>query len=318
MNERAEAGDKEKRQREAEEFGCYGLIGGWARQCRTHQPVEAGCVTKADGPFYCGTCFSDALVKKCDEKVDHFAHVAPLSPAVGGTESELHLSCKEEICAALAQGHPEGKWAVERPIPANEKRRIREVRPDVSGRLRNWRVAVEVQASALSITAILKRTLTYSRRGIHMLWVIPLHQELTEAQFRPRLYERYFHSLYLGRTYYWWPGLGCSVLPVHYDTARRHIPYADWYESGGEHVEVGGYDVDYKAIKKPLRGPLLNIGDHFAPLRRNAFTPENERKAVPECDLWFDHMEPWWDSASTPRSRRAPRPGPSEQTRQTP
>lgn len=164
--------------------------------------------------------------------------------------------------------------------------------------LGNHRVVVEVQASALSITAILKRTLTYSRRGINMLWVVPLHAELTGAQFRPRLYERYFHSIYFGRTYYWWPGRGATVLPVHYGVARRHIPYAEWYEQGGEHVEVGGYEVDYKAIKKPLFGVELEIGRHFTAHKRGTFTPENERKAVPECHLWWDHMEPWWDTAT--------------------
>ncbi|MDB5957514.1 competence protein CoiA family protein [Ramlibacter sp.] len=290
-----ELGAAEKaRRREAEEFGCYGLVGGAARQLRTHNWVRACEVTKQDGPFYCGRCYSDAIVRKCDEKVDHFAHEAPRTAAIGAKEGELHLACKRQICAELAAGSPDGSWEAERTIPANAKRGIREVRPDISGRLRNGRVAVEVQASALSITSILKRTLTYTQRRIPVLWVVPLHAELPDAQFRPRLYERYFQSIYFGRTYYWWPGLGASVMPVHYGIAKRHIPYAEWYEQGGEHIEVGGYEVDYKAIKRPVFGPLLKIDNHFAPHRRDAFTPENERKAVPECDLWFDHMEPWW------------------------
>lgn len=81
------------------------------------------------------------------------------------------------------------------------------------------------------------------------------------------------------------------------------MPFAEWYEEGGEHVEVGGYEVDYKAIKKPLFGSLLQIGNHFAPMQRASFTPDNERKAVPACHLWFDHMDPWWDAAPPARRR---------------
>lgn len=286
--------EKQKRQRDAEEFGCYGLVGGGAKVLRTEQMVYAYDVCREDGPFYCAVCYSDAIVKKCTEKKDHFAHIAPLSPALSEGESERHLECKREICAALQVRHPEGKWEVERTIPANSEKKIREVRPDISGRIQQGRVAIEVQASALSITGILKRTLTYSKRGIPILWVVPLRGPLTDEVFRPRLYERYFHSIYFGRTYYWWPGLGASVVPVHYGSATRHIPYSEWYEEGGEHCEAGGYDKDYKAIKSPMFGPPLDISSNFAASTRGAFTPDNERKAVPACRLWFDHMDPWW------------------------
>src|SRR5690625_7561282 len=63
-----------QQRREAEEVGCFGLIGGAARTLHTGELVYAAGCTKADGPFYCGTCYSDAVVRKCTEKRDHFAH----------------------------------------------------------------------------------------------------------------------------------------------------------------------------------------------------------------------------------------------------
>lgn len=296
MDERGgDAAEREKRQREAEEFGCYGLVGGFARQMRTHRGISAFDATKADGPFYCGTCYSDAIVRKCVEKKDHFAHEAPRSPAIGARESELHSNCKHEICTALQAAHPEGKWDVERPIAENKASKIPEVRPDISGRIGDQRLVIEVQASALSITGILKRTATYSKRRIPILWIVPLVQELTTALFRPRLYERYFHSIYFGRVYYWWPGLGLQLQPVHYGVAARYIPLSEWFEDG-EPVSAGGYDKDYRVIKRPQFGAMLDISTGFRATDRDEFTPENERKAVPACSVWLDTLNPWWSS----------------------
>lgn len=294
-----DATDRERRQREAEEFGCYGLVGGFAKQLRTQHNVSAFDVTKTDGPFFCSVCYSDAIVRKCIEKRDHFAHDAPRSPAIGPGESALHEGCKKEVCSALKAAHPDGKWEVERPIRENKEHKLTEVRPDISGRIDGvdgMRLVIEVQASALSITQILKRTAVYSKRNIPILWVVPLKEPLTDALFRPRLYERYFHSIYFGRTYYWWPGLGATLLPVHYGVASRHIPLSEWYEEGGELVTAGDYDKDYKAIKRPVFGPMLDISTGFGPTARDEFTPDNERKAVPSCQIWLDTRRPWWSS----------------------
>lgn len=281
--------------REAAEVGCDGLVGGTARNLYTHQICDADLSTKADGPFYCGVCKSDAILHKCTEKIDHFAHIARLSPVLGPLESALHRSCKEEICRALAERNPDGKWAVERPIPANLDYDIPELRPDISGRIFQHRVAIEVQASALTPTKIVKRSLAYARRGIALLWLVPLHEPLGSEPIRPRLFERYIHSIYYGRTYYWWPGRQHSLFPVHYGPASRHVEYREWIEDGQEQ-SGGGYDADYKIIKTPVAGPELLIDVDFELHERSEFTPENERKAVPECAIWKDKSKQWWES----------------------
>jgi competence protein CoiA len=298
LDEGLEVAEKAKRQREAEEFGCFGLVGGSARRLHTREAVHASEVTKAHGPFYCAECNSDAIVKKCIEKIDHFAHDAPRSPAGGAFEGRLHKDCKDEIQAALVAKYPEGHWMVERPFRAKQEKKLSEVRPDISGRIDGVPLVIEVQASALSISAILKRTVNHFRRGIPVLWIVPLREPLSDAPFRPWLYERYFHSMYYGRTYYWWPGMGATVQPVHYGIATRHIPYSEWYEEGGEHREAGGFEAKYKAIKRPLLGPAVDISLGFAATPRDEFTPENEKKAVPACKLWMDQLDAWWDASS--------------------
>jgi competence protein CoiA len=279
--------------REAEEVGCSGLVGGTARNLYTHEIFDADTSTKADGPFYCALCKSDAVLHKCTEKIDHFAHIARLSPVLGPLETGLHRRCKEEICTALAERHADGKWAVERPIPANFDRGIPELRPDISGRISNQRIAIEVQASALTPNKIVKRSLGYSKRGIALLWIVPLHEPLGVEPIRPRLFERYLHSIYYGRTYYWWAGCSQMLVPIHYGPAIRSVDYREWMEDGAPQ-SGGGYETEYKIIKTPQPGPTLSIDCDFELHQRGQFIPENERKKVPQCLIWRDTASPWW------------------------
>jgi len=283
----------EARLREAEDAGCYGLVRGIARNLETDEEWEAETAYKLDGPFYCPTCFSDVVLRKCSEKVDHFAHKARLSPVLGALETSLHRACKEEICALLKERHPDGKWEVERAIPERKAEKIPMLRPDISGRINDQRIAIEVQASALTIPRIVHRTTAYAKRKIALLWIVPLREPLGNLPFRPRLYERYFHSIYFGRTYYWCAGQGLSVTPVHYGPASRHIEYREWREDG-EDKSSGGYDAQYKTIRTPMYGLGLDLSEDFGWADRSAFTPDNERKEVPACRIWRDTHPEWW------------------------
>lgn len=287
------ATEREEREREAEEMGCSGLVEGWARHLYTQEIFYASQCRKSDGPFYCPECASDAVVRKCSEKKDHFAHKARLSPVIGPEEGELHKQCKNEIASLLQKRFPEGNWATERTIPESKDKKVPELRPDVSGRIQGVRVAVEVQASTLTVPKIIKRVRDYTKRGIALLWLVPLREPLDELPFRPRLYERYLHSIYYGRTYYWWADQGLVVKPVHYGAEVRNVEYKEWYENG-EHMEGGGYATKYRIIKKPMYGTDINIADNFMQHLRGEFLPENERKAIPQCLFWRDTLKEWW------------------------
>lgn len=286
---------EEKIVRQAEEVGCFGLVGGMAKNLRTHTKYYASSASKSDGPFYCEECYSDAVLRRCIDKKDHFAHKTPLSPVIPKGESDLHWQCKNSICKYLSNIFPSGNWAVERPIEKNKEKGIPDLRPDVSGRINGYPITIEVQASSLTIPEIVKRTEAYSKRKIAILWVVPLLGELLSAPFRPRQYERYFHSMYYGRIYYWWPDLGAKLVPVHYGVAKRHIEYSSWYDENRDFQEAGDYDKVYKVIKTPIFGEKLNIDQGFYYHKRDKFIPENERKEIPAGFLWQDHLEKWWE-----------------------
>lgn len=190
---------------------CSGLVSGWAKKKSNNALALASATTKSDGPFYCPICFSEAVVKKCTDKVDHFAHVARLSPICLKQDTELHHQCRDEICKELKDRFPQGKWEAERRIPGNKEKGFSELIPDISGRINETRVIIEIQASALSINQIIERTIQYTLRGCAILWILPLREPLGTDIFRPRLFERYLHSMYFGRSYYWIKGVSFPV-----------------------------------------------------------------------------------------------------------
>lgn len=294
--EKREAAAKKRIERDAYEVGCDGLINGNAVVTRTGRRVYPHEVTKLDGPFHCGKCMSDCVHRRCVEKRDHFAHKARLSPVVESKDYRLHRDCQREICDELRRVFPDGKWACERPIPAKESRP--RLVPDISGRMGELRVVIEVQASSMTIPKIVKRAAAYHSIGIAILWLVPLKKPLGDEIFRPRLYERYFHSIYFGRTYYWTHGDGLNVTPIHYGIAERWIDSREWYDSDGESRSGGGYSKPYRTIKLPRYEPTksqLNIAEDFYRHTRPDFTPWNERKAVPELTTWQDKLPVWWD-----------------------
>ena len=64
----------------AYESRFHGLARGVALLAGLKTPVNAGYVRKSDRPFYCRTCLSEAIVKKCSDKENHFARKALVTP----------------------------------------------------------------------------------------------------------------------------------------------------------------------------------------------------------------------------------------------
>ncbi len=289
---------------------CDGLKERYAQKCSDNQRIFAEHATKQIGPYYCPSCFSDAIVRKDrgSGRIDHFAHIATKTKIFKSNESELHLKCKNEICDALKLYFPDGNWKVERPIPGKKELDIPDLVPDISGRIvidsskgkLRIPVVIEVQRSFLQIPIIHKRTVAYSKRipNVYILWVIPLREELQEVPFRPRLFERYLHSMYYGRIYYWWQGLGCNVKPVHFGKTKRHIPSVSWRKDGEEH-SAGGYDKTYKTIKIPVAGDTVNIADEMIYTTEPEFYPyankNGKQYKIPKRNIYWDGEESWWE-----------------------
>lgn len=275
---------------------CSGLAKRTANRKSDNKRVNASSVSKKDGPFFCPSCLSEAVVRKCVEKVDHFAHNARHSPIIKRRDQVLHNKCRDEICGYLKIMFPEGKWESERPIPADTKKDLKGLIPDISGRIDNIPIAIEVQASAYTIDRLSTKAAEYNRRGIAVLWIVPLTEDLGKDPFRPRLFEKYLHSLYYGRVYYWMPGNEARLTPVHFSPAKRWIEEANWFdtETSEERTE-GGFYLTYRTIKMPNTATNLDIAKDFFKISRNSFEPKNVKKSIPQCLLYKDNLKDWWD-----------------------
>jgi hypothetical protein len=274
---------------------CTGLLRKTAKKRADNKPVHAGLVSKNDGPFYCPDCLSDAVVRKCTDKADHFAHQSRQSPVIGSKDYTLHHQCRDEICSELQRLYPEGNWAAERLIPANKDKGTRDRIPDVSGRINNLPIAIEVQASAYTLNKIYEKTCDYHKLGIAVIWIVPLKKELGPEPFRPRLYEKYLHSLYFGRAYYYLPGSKTSIIPVHYSPAKRYIEQNTWFDEYGDERTEGGYYLTYRTVKVPYFGAPITLEKNFKVTTNYGFTPKNGKKEIPLCKLFSDTLERWWD-----------------------
>jgi competence protein CoiA len=233
------------------------------RACNSQGSVLADEVEWEDGPFHCPTCQGEVILKKGRIKVPHFAHVPDMECeyATEG-ESEEHRYIKWEIYQALL--HTPGVTDVQ------VERYLQEVRPDVSYVVNNEVVAIEIQLSLLSREQIAWRTEAYARKNIAVLWTPSLPGEAFQRRYAPKDWERYLHTLYFGRVYYWLQGL--KLVPLKFG---EHRLAPNWYS--GERRS--------KRFVTPLRYPPVYIPDLTVVWRK-------PWRDCPRAKLW---CEPWMD-----------------------
>lgn len=231
---------------------------------------------KTNGPFVCPACEGEAILHKGRFKVHHFAHKPPTTCSLGKGETEAHRRCKVEIYEALLKQPHVTKAKLERDLKT--------VRPDISARIGELHVAIEVQISALSEETVIHRTVEYAKKGIYLLWLAQWKPELDTDSYRPRVLERWLHAAYFGRVYYWKAGL--TVVPYHFNTLYRTTEFREWYEPGGFYNSAGGDSYRLKSIKQPVRGKPLDIATDFVGRQREQWATKG--MSVPKSLLFRD------------------------------
>lgn len=284
------------RKTDAYDSRCSGLTCRVAYRSDLKTPALAAYVTKAVGPFYCRECLSEAIVRKCSDKDDHFAHKAQLSPTGRKGSSAFHHGVRDELCGILNAHFPDGHWRTEVALKVGAEN---DLRADVAGFFGkrskdSAAVAVEVQCSPYSPSYIRKKTAAYAAAGVYVIWIIPLVSELGEEEFRPRRYELYLHMLNLGYVFYYEPRDQGLLTPVHYSPAFRYIEAATFFDTDAQEISVGGYYLKYKTLKYPKPGKKVLIQDLIAKCFKFWNNPNNGKLDVPERKLMASGQERWW------------------------
>lgn len=260
----------------------YGEINLTAISINTNRVVSANRVTKDDGPFKCKNCGMEMVVRKCSNKRDHFAHKAKLTD-VGYKDHSLHDQCKCELFAELCKIPTKGKWGKEILIPA--KGNVPALKPDICGRLYEKPIAIEIQKSSYTPKFIMDKTRYYSERNIYVLWIIPLKNPIQNTEFRPRLYEKFLHTMYFGHVFYWYEGLGSKLLSVKYESVTRYIEDFEFYSEDGELQTGGGYNKFLKNIKMPLMKEVDIALDFITYERMENVHPKYKELSIDSCKI---------------------------------
>jgi competence protein CoiA len=222
------------------------------------QTVLAYFGRKSDAPFVCRDCGEEVRLHQGSKRVDHFAHVNPIACTFATAESDEHRRCKMEIFEALQREAGVRNVALERTFGP--------IRPDVSAVIRGVPVAIEVQISALSMEAIIKRTIWYARKGIYVLWLLPSTAELENSRYAPRSWERWIHAAYFGSVFYWLNGL--NVVSYHFEPCLKSVQEMSYDSRNGKRMRAGGFTRRMKRYRKPVRGKTLHLVNDFGPQER--------------------------------------------------
>jgi competence protein CoiA len=232
------------------------------------------------GPWQCPSCADRVSIKKGQIKIHHFAHTPPVRCEYGAGESEAHRECKTAIYETLRALPGARDWELERDFGT--------VRPDVSGYIGEQPLAIEVQISSLTLDQIAHRTREYASKQIPILWVGLWRPSLAEKRIAPSAWERWLHTLYFGRVYYW--RQAATVTPVHFDDHYLWVEEREWREDG-EDCSAGGYHRRSKRWREPRPGKTISIQEMSA-APRDAWSGGDMR--IPACLLSMDRQPRWW------------------------
>lgn len=244
--------------------------------------VAAFDAERSESPFSCPGCSREVVLHKGRIKVHHFKHKPPVFCGRGEGESEAHLRCKREVYQSLLLESRARNVELEKDLGA--------VQPDIYAEIDGFRVGIEVQRSALSVTTT-ARTQAYEHLGgVHVLWIAHFSERPVRAQHAPRAWERWAHAAYMGRVYYWMTGP--SIFPVHFGLFMLHVEHRTWHESGGSENSAGGYDRRSKRYVTPMPGPISHLVRDFRPQRLAPFT--GGTVFVPQRLVFLDGRAKWW------------------------
>jgi len=248
-----------------------------------NKKVDAEYSKKDEKPFICPLCKEEVFLRKGLVRIHHFYHKQNSNCHFGEGESENHRLCKRQILNALQKEPAAINFEIERT-------ELKTVIPDISGRIRDIPVVIEIQNSSIDIETIKYRTREYTRRGIYLLWILIWNDRLDSEKYNPRLWERYIHDLYKGRLYYWKEDL--DVIPYHFGDYYFYREPEPYYDTSGEQHYPGSYYEFSKRYVTPIKGNVVNIVEGFLPFVRNY-----EKTDIFEFHnsiLYSDNQNIWW------------------------
>ncbi|MEN5053360.1 competence protein CoiA [Brevundimonas naejangsanensis] len=216
--------------------------------------------------YVCRDCRAPVVLKKGALRIAHFAHRPDAICAFGSGMSLAHLAAQRQIAEALRSRGVGVQLEAILPSLAGDRRVDVLAWPPT--RL-TARVAVEVQASDITVEAITARTLSYQTEAVAPLWLrlydfgrfedvqaLPHRGTVWIEGYRARAWERWVHDQLGGRMWILDEQTG-MVWRAAFIRAHTYRELSTWYGPGGEEQWAGG---DWREIVQwvdlELEGPF--------------------------------------------------------------
>jgi len=277
-----------------------------AIDARERRPIDAAEAKRRRGRYICPACNAPVVAKLGDIKAWHFAHTAHTACDGTGRESGAHADAKREIAAALV-GHPLVSL-VGTEVSSGDRR------ADVFVWLKSGqRVAIEVQASAISAAEVDARTRSYAEQGVFAAWVCPYtppsfdQKKRFAATVTPTRTERFMSALHRERIYLWAGGarVFCASMVPDLVLCSGSVEYG-WVDpdempaTGADDRVIGRAWGVPRARPRPSKKSLLvlpralHLLDDFGPARRSPFVWHG--RICGGYALWQDRAGGEWDA----------------------
>lgn len=177
---------------------------------KSEKQVIAWETAREEGPFSCPVCDFPVTLKAGSKKIHHFAHKPGAECEFGSGETEEHMRVKRAIYENLLTTDGCTNWAMERRVFNGV------VRPDLSGRINDVPLVIEIQRSNTSVETVMKRFKEYSDRGIAMLWVLTSLPEGGSTILAD--WKQYLQLIYQGVLYVHEDNLNVRVVKCDYNS----------------------------------------------------------------------------------------------------
>ena len=122
--------------------------------------------------------------------------------------------------------------------------------------------------------------------------------KIENEKYTPKAWEKWFHAVYFGRVYFWIKDL--TVVPVHFQEYKTYVESSSWYDSSGNECSAGGYYKTLKNSKTPKLGKYVNLDTDFQARYKKAWSGGSV--TVPNCRIYLDNQDAWWQTAAKKRS----------------
>lgn len=179
--------------------------------------------------FICPNCGNKMMFVDAIEKIKHFRHYSENLGCYTEPETEEHMLMKKICFETLSNIY--GKNVVGEEYVELEKK-ILDSRADV---FLKPNIAIECQASSISVNDLVRRTEKYSKNGIYVCWILSAQNFLVdgvdcqdgfECRRKITSTEQQIHDWYRSRIYYLWTDEEEEISVTHYKQKWR--PVGGW------------------------------------------------------------------------------------------